>query len=290
MNEQVATYRRTLEKLVGDEDPALVLSQTPFRIRTLITGVDRTGLLYKPSPTKWSISEIIAHLADSELVFAYRLRTVLTANGASLQAFDPDRWASTFDYVGCDAHASAELFSVLRMGTLRILRRIPAALMDNVGNHEEWGTESARSLVHLEAGHDKNHLAQIETLLEAIGAPPAFIAVEPKPEISIEVADKVDLRVGTIVDIVEVPDANRLVKLTVDFGTDKRTVIAGIRDERSDPRVLVGRQALFYYNLPRKKIRGQLSEAMLCDVGYADGIVPALLQPEWPVPNGTRAG
>ena len=69
-----------------------------------------------------------------------------------------------------------------------------------------------------------------------------------------------------------------------------RTVIAGIRGERSDPGVLVGRQALFYYNLPHRKIRGHVSEAMLCDVGHADGIIPALLEPEWPVPNGTRAG
>jgi tRNA-binding protein len=79
-------------------------------------------------------------------------------------------------------------------------------------------------------------------------------------------------------------------KLTVDFGDETRTVVAGIRQERSDPRVLIGRQALFYYNLPKKKIRGHLSEAMLCDVGYADGILPALLEPERPVPNGTRAG
>ena len=105
-----------------------------------------------------------------------------------------------------------------------------------------------------------------------------------------EIADNVDLRIGTIVDLAPIPGADRLMKLTVDFGTDKRTVVAGIREERRDPRVLVGRQALFYYNLPKKMIRGHLSEAMLCDVGHADGIQPALLEPEWTVPAGTRAG
>jgi tRNA-binding protein len=118
----------------------------------------------------------------------------------------------------------------------------------------------------------------------------AFTPSVQKLEVPVTVAEQVDLRIGTIVEITPVPDADRLMKLTVDFGSERRTVIAGIRKERSDPTVLVGRQALFYYNLPKKKIRGQLSEAMLCDVGYADGITPALLQPEWPVPNGTRAG
>jgi tRNA-binding protein len=163
-------------------------------------------------------------------------------------------------------------------------------LLDNAGTHEEWGTETARSLVRLEAGHDRSHLAQIERLLARDGGPPAFVPSAQKPEVPVDVAERVDLRVGTIVDIVEVPEADRLMKLRVDFGAETRTVIAGIRGERSDPRVLIGRQALFYYNLPRKKIRGQVSEAMLCDAGYADGIVPALLEPERAIPNGTRAG
>lgn len=79
-------------------------------------------------------------------------------------------------------------------------------------------------------------------------------------------------------------------RLTVDFGADVRTVVAGIRQERTHPEALVGQQALFYYNLEPRTMRGVTSQAMLCDVGYADGIRPALLQPEWPVPNGTRAG
>ena len=117
-----------------------------------------------------------------------------------------------------------------------------------------------------------------------------FLPKPQKPEIALDDIEKVDLRIGTIVDIVEVAGADRLMKLTVDFGIDTRAVIAGIREERADPRELIGRQALFYYNLPKKKIRGEISEAMLCDVGYADGFVPALLEPERPVPNGTRAG
>ena len=290
MDTNARAYCSALRDLVGDEDPFVVLSNTPARIHTLIAGANAAMLSCQPAPGKWSIGEIIAHLADSELVFAYRLRTIFTVNGARLQAFDPDVWAATFDYMSLDVRTSAQLFAALRTGTLQMLRRINAVRMEHTGTHEEWGTETARGLVRLEAGHDKNHLAQIERIVAAAGSESTFVPTQQKPEIALDHAETVDLRVGTIVDIAEVPKTDRLMKLTVDFGTDTRTVLAGLRDERTDARVLVGRQALFYYNLPRKKIRGHLSEAMLCDVGYADGLVPALLQPEWPVPNGTRAG
>ena len=117
-----------------------------------------------------------------------------------------------------------------------------------------------------------------------------FTPAAQKPEIPFTMVEQVDLRVGTIVDVADVAGADTLMRLTVDFGAETRTVIAGIKKERHDPKVLIGRQGLFYYNLPKKKIRGQMSEAMLCDIGHADGILPALLQPEWPVPNGARAG
>jgi methionine--tRNA ligase beta chain len=290
MNPDIQAYCTTLRDLVGVEDPIAILERTPSVLRSLITGVDPQALVRRPRPGKWSIAEIVAHLTDSELVFGYRLRTIFAVNGARLQAFDPDRWASTFDYESCEAHSSAEMFAALRSGTLRMLRRVPASLMDNTGIHEEWGSETARSVIRLEAGHDKNHLAQIQRILDGIGASSGFKASQQKAEVPLDLAEKVDLRIGTITDIVALADADRLMKLTVDFGNATRSVIAGIREERSDPRALIGQQALFYFNLPPRKIRGHLSEAMLCDVGYADGIVPALLQPERPVPDGTRAG
>ena len=283
-------YLAALANLVGDDDPFAILSATPSRIQALIAGADRAVLRQKPRPDKWSIAEIIAHLADSELVFGFRLRTIFTVNGTRLQAFDPDAWASAFAYPAGDAHTSATLFSAMRMGNLRMVRQVDTSLLDNTGTHDEWGTETARAIIRLEAGHDRNHLAQIEGILDSAGGRPVFAPAAQKTEIPAAAADNVDLRIGTIVDLAPIPGSDRLVKLIVDFGTDKRTVVAGIREERADPRVLVGRQALFYYNLPRKTIRGHLSEAMLCDLGYADGIQPALLEPEWSVPNGTRAG
>lgn len=272
------------------EDPLAILAETPSRVQALIAGAGGAVLRQKPRPDKWSIAEVVAHLADSELVFGFRLRMILTVNGARLQAFDPDAWASAFAYDLCDAHTSAALFSAMRMGNLRMLRQVATSRLDNSATHDEWGTETARTIIRREAAHDRNHLAQIESILDSTGGRRVFEPAAQKLEIPVEIADRVDLRIGTIVDLAPIPGADRLMRLTVDFGTEKRTVVAGIREERRDPRILVGRQALFYYNLPRKTIRGHLSEAMLCDVGHADGIQPALVEPEWPVPPGTRAG
>jgi tRNA-binding protein len=111
-----------------------------------------------------------------------------------------------------------------------------------------------------------------------------------KPAIAIEDLQKIDVRVGTIETVEDVEGADALVKLLVNFGDARRTVVAGLRKERADPREIEGRQALFVVNLKPRRIRGVLSEAMLFDLGYADGISPRLAVPEEPVPDGTRAG
>jgi tRNA-binding protein len=110
-----------------------------------------------------------------------------------------------------------------------------------------------------------------------------------KSTITGEVLDLIDVRVGTIVGVYDVPDSDRLVQLRVDFGDRVRTVVVGMKQERDDPTEIAGRQALFVVNLEPRRIRGVLSEAMLFDVGYKDGISPALVHPEREVPNGTRA-
>jgi hypothetical protein len=143
MSSDAQDYCAALRRLVGDKDPLYILERTASRIQSLMSGIDDAVLRQRPRPNQWSIAEIIAHRADSELVFGYRLRMILGVNGTQLQAFDPDAWASTLAYDACDVH---------------------------------------------------------------------------------------------------------------------------------------------------RTIRGHVSEAMLCDAGHADRILPALLEPEWPVPNGTRAG
>ena len=111
-----------------------------------------------------------------------------------------------------------------------------------------------------------------------------------KPNTSIDVLEELDIRVGTIKSVADVPDSKKLMKLTVDFGDHSRTILAGIKQERENPLEIAGIQALFVVNLPPRKMAGELSEGMLFDIGYPDGVTPALGVPERPPPNGSRAG
>lgn len=111
-----------------------------------------------------------------------------------------------------------------------------------------------------------------------------------KPTIAIDVLNQVDIRIGTILEVEDVEGSEKLVKLRVNFGAFVRTILAGMKLERADVREIVGRQALFVVNLEPRKMRGVVSEGMLFDIGYADGVRPVLAVPESPVPDGTRAG
>jgi tRNA-binding protein len=111
-----------------------------------------------------------------------------------------------------------------------------------------------------------------------------------KPAVSIADLEKLDVRLGTIVSVDEVPKSAKLLRLTVDFGDHRRTILAGMKTERTDPQELVGVQALFVVNLEPRRMAGEVSEGMLFDIGYADGILPALAIPERPMPSGARAG
>ena len=111
-----------------------------------------------------------------------------------------------------------------------------------------------------------------------------------KPIISFGDFEKIDVRVGTITRVEEIQGSAKLVRLRVDFGDHTRTILAGIKQERSDPAEIQGRQALFVVNLEPRKMMGELSEGMLFGIGYTDGIPPVLAVPGSPVPDGVRAG
>jgi tRNA-binding protein len=117
-----------------------------------------------------------------------------------------------------------------------------------------------------------------------------FTPATVKPVVPVSALDALDIRVGTIERVEEVPRSEKLMRLIVNFGDHSRSILAGIRKERENPRELEGKQALFVLNLEPRKMAGEISEGMLFDLGYADGIKPALAMPERPVPNGTRAG
>ena len=111
-----------------------------------------------------------------------------------------------------------------------------------------------------------------------------------KDLISFEDFEKLDIRVGTITSVTEIKKSNKLMKLMVDFGDHSRSILAGIKQERENPKEIENKQALFVVNLPERKMAGEVSQGMLFDIGYADGVKPCLAVPENPIPNGTRAG
>jgi methionine--tRNA ligase beta chain len=117
-----------------------------------------------------------------------------------------------------------------------------------------------------------------------------FLPAPTKSTIPVSVLDAIDVRLGTIQRVEDVAASKKLVKLTVSFGDHTRSILAALRTERADPQELVNRQALFVVNLEPRKMAGEVSEGMLFDIGYADGLPPALAVPEHPLPDGARAG
>jgi tRNA-binding protein len=123
-----------------------------------------------------------------------------------------------------------------------------------------------------------------------MSADQSFTPAPIKPAISLADLERIDIRAGTILSVEDVAGSDKLLKLTVDFGDCRRNILAGMKQERDNPREIEGRQALFVVNLEPKKMRGEVSEGMLFDIGYADGVNPVLAVPETKVPNGARAG
>jgi tRNA-binding protein len=117
-----------------------------------------------------------------------------------------------------------------------------------------------------------------------------FAPAPIKPPIELADLEKIDIRVGTILSVEEVENSDKLMRLQVSFGDHVRTIVAGIKQERSNPKEIAGKQALFVVNLPAKKMRGVISEGMMFDIGFADGLTPALAVPEHQIADGARAG
>jgi hypothetical protein len=152
--------RRILGNIEGKK-PMEVLAATPRQIARLIKGVSRKTLSRRPAPHTWSVAEILAHLADAELVVGFRIRLVLGASGTPIQAYDQNAWASFSDYVKHDPALSLEAFHSTRERTLRLLRSLSRRSWDSYGMHAERGKETVTRMVEMLAGHDLNHLKQI---------------------------------------------------------------------------------------------------------------------------------
>src|SRR5690349_13807992 len=158
-------YTQRILGHVEGREPLAVLAATAGAIERLIGGVSSAALRERPAPGKWSVSDIVAHLADGEIVGAFRIRLILGSPGTPILAFDQDRWAVAGHYDRRDPHRSLEQFRVVREGNLALLASLDPEQWTEYGMHSERGQETIEHIVRLFAGHDLNHLKQIEQIL-----------------------------------------------------------------------------------------------------------------------------
>ena len=165
MKETVKQYISRIRGYASGKDPLCVLAATPGRIRKLVRRLPARRLKRRPAPGKWSIAEILAHLAEADLVIGYRIRMILGSPGTPIQAFDQDVWARR--YRTLDARQSLEMLCALRASNLTLLRSLKPRQWKQYGMHQERGKETVARIAEMFAGHDLNHLKQIERLAKS---------------------------------------------------------------------------------------------------------------------------
>ena len=169
MMETQELYKARILGYQAGADPLVLQAKAPDALAQLVDGLSAEQLDHRPGPGKWSIREIVAHLADDELVGAYRIRLILSAPGTAIQAFDQDVWATTGRYGKRDVMDSLELYRMLRIANLQLLHSLTAPEWDMVGVHAERGVESVRDIAMYFAGHDINHFRQVEAIRRELG-------------------------------------------------------------------------------------------------------------------------
>jgi hypothetical protein len=171
MPETFAEYAQRIRGYLGTEDPLSSMHQTLHSLPGLVNGIPHAVASQRPETDKWSISEIIAHLADTELAAGFRFRAIAGGeDGVPLPGYDQNRWAEAGNYRSAKLEESLRWFLAVRESNLRFLKGLPETAWNKYGIHSERGRESLRQLVELVAGHDLNHIAQIRKILSSAQA------------------------------------------------------------------------------------------------------------------------
>jgi len=165
MSETAQQYTQRILANAEGQDPIKVQSATPKRLARLIKGASTAKLRKRPAPEKWSVAEILAHLADVEIVIGWRMRSILGAPGTPVQAYDQNAWVIAGHYEKRDLRESIELHRVVREANLALLKSLSPDQWKLYGQHAERGQESIEHIVRMVAGHDINHIKQIERIL-----------------------------------------------------------------------------------------------------------------------------
>ena len=167
MNETVQQYTERILGYTNGEKPLKVQAATPKKLERLVKGVSPAKLRKRPGPEKWSVGEILAHLADVEIVVGWRMRSILGAPGTEVQAYDQNAWVTALHYEKRDPRASLTQMRVLREANLAMLKTLTPEQWKQFGMHSERGQETIERIVRMVAGHDLNHIQQIERILVA---------------------------------------------------------------------------------------------------------------------------
>jgi hypothetical protein len=166
MQETAQQYISRLNSYLGNHDELAVLAATPDRLRSLLYGVPDNALRIRPEPRRWSLLELAVHLSDVEIVVGYRVRLILGADdGVPIPAYDQDRWQVSLDYNSREIGPTLDALSAARANNIILYRSLSEAAWNKFGMHAERGKEAVRDVVRLQAGHDLNHLRQIEAML-----------------------------------------------------------------------------------------------------------------------------
>ena len=165
MPETAEQYRKRMLDQLGGKDPLKLQAAAPGKIEKLLKGVPAGKLRKRPAPGKWSVAEIIAHVADTELVGGFRMRLILGSPGTPVVPFDQDVWVTALHYDKRDPRKSLEQFRALREANLALLKTLTREQWKQHGVHAERGPETIETIVNMFAGHDINHIKQIEAIL-----------------------------------------------------------------------------------------------------------------------------
>jgi hypothetical protein len=167
---QARAYTAAILELLGEQNPIEVLQQTAPALRRAVAGLSAQQLGESEAPGKWSTRQVLQHLADSDLVWGYRVRMVLAHDRPPLTGYDQDLWADRLRYNESDPEQALAEFALLRQSNLRLLRRASREDLMRVGVHAERGEESVALMIRLYAGHDLLHLRQLDRIRHAVTA------------------------------------------------------------------------------------------------------------------------
>jgi hypothetical protein len=165
---ETAAYVAAVLGLIEGQEPLTVLRQTPLWLARAVEELGPQAVYAPEAPGKWSVNEVVQHLADSELVFGWRIRLVLAHDRPTITGYDQDRWADRLRYRDGSPHEAIERFGVIRHSNLKLLEAASAADLQRVGVHAERGEETLAHIIRLYAGHDLLHVRQIERIRSAV--------------------------------------------------------------------------------------------------------------------------